>query len=824
MTDNAESTAVPHLIVRVNEQAARQIPLKDGLTIGRAEDNDLRLADPKVSRHHARVTREGAAWMLADLGSANGTLVDGTRLTCPHPLRHGERITIGDAELTYHVPDLPSATTLVTPTPIAILQVAAAQKPGQGAAPQPSTVVPAPPVRREGRGPIIGLLLVAGVLILALIVVGAYLLWPKLAGEETAVPTAPLAGITPTGISATAAPLAETPATTTAPATPSASIGAEEMAGALSQAEDFARRSKFEEAIAIYQDLAGRAPGDPRPEAGWAWALILDDQPDQALAHALRAAELGPTNVQAAVALARSYVELDDKPEALAHAQEAVKYDPNDAAARAVLAEALRINEKYQEAVDQADLALVQDINNADAHRARAWLYDIVDQDMGRAVGELHTAAGLQTELWLRRHELGALLAKAENYTTAIIAYQDALQLRPKAVTYSGIGEAYYQLGQYDQARASLQQAELAGAQDANTYALLASIYAKLARCDEARSYINQTLALDAANALALEAQSTCQSVALTPSAQATAATPAVATAAATTATPTRQAAAPAISGRLVFPVYNGETHMYDVYVAQVNGSGRRLVVVNMDQPAFSPDGKWLVVRGLKSDMRNLYMIRPDGSELRQISQNREDNLPSWSPESGTVVYASTKTSPNHPKELYVNDSPFEGRKPASRVIVSGPGPVQGEYPMWMPDGRIVYQGCDYTVEPHKCGLFTISAGGGSFTRVTLDIRDTAPAGYGGRIAFMSDRDGNWEIYVTRDDGTGLKRLTNNASDDGLPTWSPDGKTIAFVSNQGGPWAVWAMNADGSNRRKLFDIGGGGLVADWTSQRISWAP
>ena len=97
----------------------------------------------------------------------------------------------------------------------------------------------------------------------------------------------------------------------------------------------------------------------------------------------------------------------------------------------------------------------------------------------------------------------------------------------------------------------------------------------------------------------------------------------------------------------------------------------------------------------------------------------------------------------------------------------------------------------------------------------------------------MSNRDGNWEIYVVREDGTGLKRLTNNASDDGLPAWSPDGKTIAFVSNQGGAWAVWAMNADGSGRRELFDLGGGGLKPYWTEmglnyqwidQRISWAP
>jgi len=252
-----------------------------------------------------------------------------------------------------------------------------------------------------------------------------------------------------------------------------------------------------------------------------------------------------------------------------------------------------------------------------------------------------------------------------------------------------------------------------------------------------------------------------------------------------------------------------------------------------MEMPAFSPDGKWLAVKGMQSDMQNLYMIRPDGTELRRVSENIEDRLASWSPDNGRIVYASTKQGPDHPKKIYVNDRPFEGSKPSSREIFSGSDQIQGEHPYWMPDGRIVYHGCDYAPDPDSCGLFTIADSGGRFTQVTRDERDTAPAGHGGRIAFMSNRDGNWEIYIIREDGTGLKRLTNNASDDGLPAWSPDGKTIAFVSNQGGAWAVWAMNADGSSRRELFDIGGGGLKPYWTEmglsyqwidQRISWAP
>jgi TolB protein len=535
------------------------------------------------------------------------------------------------------------------------------------------------------------------------------------------------------------------------------------------------------------------------------------------------------------VALARTLVDKDEKARSLAVAQQAVALGSNNTSAHTVLAEALQLNERHPEAVEEADRALVLDNNSADAHRIRGRLYYLVDQDVGQANSHLQIALTLQTELWMRRHEYGELLLQEGSYPTALIAFQDALQLRPKAVTYTAIGEAYYRQGQYDLARTSLEQAEQAGAQDARSQSLLAATYAKLGNCGLAGPYVTRALAQDADNALALEAQAACQAAVLTPSVQPTTAV-ASATVAPTptlTATPTRQAPAAAISGRIAFPAWNDETGMYDVWVINVDGTGRRKIVANMEMPAFSPDGKWLAVKGMQSDMQNLYMIRPDGTELRRVSENIEDRLPTWSPDNGRIAYASTKEGPNHPKKIYVNDRPFEGRKPSSREIFSGSDPIQGEHPYWMPDGRIVYQGCDYRVQPISCGLFTIADSGGRFTQVTRDERDTAPAGHGGRIAFMSNRDGNWEIYVVRDDGTGVKRLTNNASDDGLPAWSPDGKTIAFVSNQGGAWAVWAMNADGSNRRELFDIGGGGLKPYWTEmgldyqwidQRITWAP
>ncbi|MFO8109490.1 MAG: GLUG motif-containing protein, partial [Thermoplasmata archaeon] len=72
----------------------------------------------------------------------------------------------------------------------------------------------------------------------------------------------------------------------------------------------------------------------------------------------------------------------------------------------------------------------------------------------------------------------------------------------------------------------------------------------------------------------------------------------------------------------------------------------------------------------------------------------------------------------------------------------------------------------------------------------------------GKQIAFVSDRDNNYEIYImdlngTDDDPVHIKRLTNNPSSDIFPSWSPDGKQIAFVSDRTGNNEIYIMETDG---------------------------
>ena len=66
-------------------------------TIGRTQDCDLRISDMSVSRRHAELTRGEDGWLLSDLGSHNGTRINGWLVREPVPLRPGDTVQFGSA-------------------------------------------------------------------------------------------------------------------------------------------------------------------------------------------------------------------------------------------------------------------------------------------------------------------------------------------------------------------------------------------------------------------------------------------------------------------------------------------------------------------------------------------------------------------------------------------------------------------------------------------------------------------------------------------------------------------------------------------------------
>lgn len=108
--------------------------------------------------------------------------------------------------------------------------------------------------------------------------------------------------------------------------------------------------------------------------------------------------------------------------------------------------------------------------------------------------------------------------------------------------------------------------------------------------------------------------------------------------------------------------------------------------------------------------------------------------------------------------------------------------------------------------------ILTMNADGTDIVNLTANggVNDLAPdwSPDGSKIAFVSDRDGNNEIYVMKADGSGVRRVTTNTAWDNQPSWSPDGTQLAFASERTGNREIFVVKADGSGARQLtFDPG-----------------
>jgi predicted component of type VI protein secretion system len=183
------------LLIQSGTEAGQAFELdRDVTIIGRGTDTDIVLTDTAVSRHHCQILREANAFIVQDMESKNGTIVNGEPITGAHHMQEGDLITVGDTTFLVESSPLPG-----TPAPAAS---DVAQPPTAGAG--------------QSRGMLIG----GGVIILIL----AGLLISSLMNSQPVVPpTATATLVKPTGtVGAPTATSTIVPATATA--APSATV------------------------------------------------------------------------------------------------------------------------------------------------------------------------------------------------------------------------------------------------------------------------------------------------------------------------------------------------------------------------------------------------------------------------------------------------------------------------------------------------------------------------------------------------------------------------------------------------------------------------
>ena len=142
-------TSGPQLVISHGPRPGQVFAIdRDVLTLGREPTNPIVVNDPQVSRQHARIARQGGAIVIEDLGSTNGTFINGMRLTGPRALTPGDVIGLGEAvTLTFYgtgaastedmaaVPSVPPAAAYGPPPPEPQPYAPAAYAPGAPAAP-----------------------------------------------------------------------------------------------------------------------------------------------------------------------------------------------------------------------------------------------------------------------------------------------------------------------------------------------------------------------------------------------------------------------------------------------------------------------------------------------------------------------------------------------------------------------------------------------------------------------------------------------------------------------------------------------------------------
>ena len=186
------------------------------------------------------------------------------------------------------------------------------------------------------------------------------------------------------------------------------------------------------------------------------------------------------------------------------------------------------------------------------------------------------------------------------------------------------------------------------------------------------------------------------------------------------------------------------------------------------DQPAFSPDGKFLAY--VTDERGNLDIVvepRGGGAPIRVAATDADEAHPAWSPDGTRIAFCSAR---DHGGRLN-----FALGQNALTELVDGRG---GD-------------------------LFIAPALGGTAVKLVDDGYYPAWSPDGKRIVFQSNRGGQWDLWTISSDGGPPARLTNDAAFDYQPSWSPDGKWIAYASGPAGTTNVRVVPAAGGAPRDL---------------------
>jgi Tol biopolymer transport system component len=212
---------------------------------------------------------------------------------------------------------------------------------------------------------------------------------------------------------------------------------------------------------------------------------------------------------------------------------------------------------------------------------------------------------------------------------------------------------------------------------------------------------------------------------------------------------------------------------------------------------ATSADGAIVFVSNRAAGESELYVVDRDGSSLRRLTFNElRERQPVWSPDRSRIAFAGLSGGN---WDIYTVDAA------GGELQRLTEDPERDDYPRWTSDGRITFQRGPFVC---PCAAWIMDADGSGQAQIPIegDVLTPEPSRRGQKLAYASNKDGRWAIYVAHLDGQGEQRITDGPPGFGdfHPRWSSSGNDIVFLRDPNGlDNDVFVVRANGADLRRL---------------------